>query len=81
MNALPTRKQIERDAERIPAPLLVPAKTIARRLSVSSRYVHILAEQGTIPHHRFGKCCIRFSEPAVLAALGITEAVAIGAGQ
>ena len=58
-------------------PLVVPAKNIARRLSVSSRYVHILAEQGKIPVCRFGKNCIRFNEAAVLAALGIpTEAAA-----
>ncbi len=58
-------------------PLVVPAATIARRLSVTSRYIHILAEQGTIPVCRFGRGCIRFNESAVLAALGIpTEAVA-----
>jgi excisionase family DNA binding protein len=52
-------------------PLLVPAKHIAARLSCSSRYVHLLFEQGKIPGHRFGKACIRFSEQQVLAALGV----------
>jgi excisionase family DNA binding protein len=71
MNAIPHTKQVEA------APLLVPAKHIARRLSVSSRYVHILAETGKIPVCRFGKNCIRFNEAAVLAALGIpAEAIA-----
>jgi hypothetical protein len=54
-------------------PLLVPAKAIARALSCSPRYVHILAEEGKIPHHRFGKACIRFSMPAVLFALGVKK--------
>ncbi len=37
----------------------------------------MLAEQGKIPSHRFGKACIRFNRTAVFAALGIrTEAVA-----
>jgi len=66
MKVTAPRKQIEA-AE----PLLVPAKTIARRLSVTSRYVHILHEAGTIPGHRFGKACIRFKEADVFAALGI----------
>ena len=63
MTAIPKEKQTE--------PLLVPAKTIARKLSVTSRYVHMLHETGTIPGHRFGKACIRFNELAVMAALGI----------
>lgn len=53
------------------APELVPAIAIARRLSVSPRYVHLLAEQGKIPAHRFGKGCIRFNPAAVYRALGI----------
>ena len=73
MNATPSRKQIEQSAERIPAPLLVPAKVIARDLSCTPRFVHMLAEQGKIPQVRFGRACIRFSRPAVLAALGIEE--------
>ena len=62
-------------------PLLVPAARIASRISVSSRYVHMLAEQGKIPVHRFGKACVRFRESEVLRALGInaTEAAAAGA--
>ena len=66
MKTLPDPKQTEA-AE----PLLVPAKTIARKLSVTSRYVHMLHEGGQIPGHRFGKACIRFNELAVMAALGI----------
>lgn len=65
MSAIPKTKQTEAE------PLLVPAKSIARSLSVSSRYVHMLAEQGKIPHHRFGRACVRFDQAAVLAALGI----------
>ncbi|MEI6177995.1 MAG: hypothetical protein WCS43_13975, partial [Verrucomicrobiota bacterium] len=59
------------------ARLLVPAKSIARDLSCTPRFVHMLAEQGKIPSYRFGRACIRFSRPAVLAALGITEAAAL----
>jgi excisionase family DNA binding protein len=71
MTAIPKTKQAEAEA------LLVPAKTIARRLSCSSRYVHMLHEAGAIPGHRFGKACIRFREADVFAALGIrTEAAA-----
>ncbi len=38
----------------------------------------MLAEQGQIPVHRFGKACVRFRETEVLRALGInsTEAAA-----
>lgn len=66
MKVIPNKKQTEA-AE----PLLVTAKPVARALSCSTRYVHILAKEGKIPHHRFGKACIRFSMPAVLAALGV----------
>jgi hypothetical protein len=43
----------------------------------------MLAEQGQIPVHRFGKACVRFREAEVLRALGInaTEAAAAGAVQ
>lgn len=76
MKGKPYTKQTEA------APLLVPAKTIARQLSCTPRFVHMLHEQGKIPGHRFGRACIRFNEAAVLAALGIqTEAAAAGAGQ
>ena len=66
MKTLPKRKQTEA-AE----PLLVTAKTIARTLSCSSRYVHMLHEAGTIPGYRFGKACIRFKADEVFTALGI----------
>jgi len=76
MKVITKTKQAEVEA------LLVPAKSIARKLSCSPRYVHILHEQGTIPGYRFGKACIRFSEAEVIRALGIrTEAAASGAGQ
>ena len=76
VKAITPNKQTEAEA------LLVPAKVIARALSCSTRYVHILAEQGTIPHYRFGKACIRFDRAAVFAALGIhTEAAASGTAQ
>ena len=54
--------------------LLVPAASIARTLSVSPRYVHLLGEQGKIPVTRFGKGCVRFSPSAVFKALGIDAA-------
>jgi len=66
MKTLPKPKQNE-----VAEPLLVPAKTIARKLSVTSRYVHMLHEAGNIPGHRFGRACIRFNEADVFAALGI----------
>jgi hypothetical protein len=70
----PNTKQAEAEA------LLVPAKSIARALSCTPRYVHILHEQGTIPGYRFGRACIRFNQAEVFAALGIrTEAAAGGA--
>ena len=73
MQAIPHTEQVEA------APLLVPAKIIARDLSCTPRFVHMLAEQGKIPSHRFGRACIRFNKSAVLAALGIpTEATARG---
>ena len=52
-------------------PIVVPAAGIASRISVSSRYVHMLAEQGRIPSVRFGKGCVRFNVKDVLHALGI----------
>ncbi len=75
MKVIPKTKQAEA------APPLVPAKTIARALSCSTRYVHILAEQGTIPHYRFGKACIRFNQADVFAALGIRPEAAAGRAQ
>jgi hypothetical protein len=72
MKTRPNTKQNEVE------PLLVPAARIASRISVTPRYVHMLAEQGQIPVHRFGKACVRFRETEVLRALGInsTEAAA-----
>ena len=67
MKTIPKTKQNEAE------PLLVKAKTIARELSCTPRYVHMLAESGAIPHHRFGKACIRFNLAAVLAALGVNQ--------
>ena len=61
---LPLNKQTEQ-------PLVVPASRIARRLSVTERYIHVLAAEGKIPSVRFGKRCIRFNEEAVMEALGI----------
>ena len=52
-------------------PVVVSAKVIAKAISCSTRYVHLLAEAGTIPSHRWGKACIRFDQVAVFAALGI----------
>jgi hypothetical protein len=77
MKTRPNTKQNEVE------PLLVPAARIASRISVTPRYVHMLAEQGQIPVHRFGKACVRFREAEVLRALGInsTEAALAGAAQ
>lgn len=76
MNAIPTTQQIEAE------PLLVPAKVIARDLSCTPRFVHMLHEQGQIPGIRFGRACIRFNRAAVHAALGIqTEAAVAGIGR
>jgi hypothetical protein len=60
-------------------PFLVPAKPIARDLSCTSRYIHILHEQGKIPGYRFGKACIRFNKAEVFAALGIRQPEAAAA--
>lgn len=65
MTASPKTKQVE------VSPVVVGAKVIAKRLSCSTRYVHMLAEAGTIPSHRWGKACIRFDQDAVFKALGI----------
>jgi hypothetical protein len=71
MNAIPNQKQIEAP------PAVVSAKVIARALSCTPRYIHLLAEAGTIPHYRWGKALIRFDQGAVFKALGIqTEAAA-----
>ena len=59
------------------APVVVSAKVIAKAISCSTRYVHLLAEAGTIPSYRWGKACIRFDQVAVFAALGIRVKVVI----
>ncbi len=53
------------------APEFVAAPAIARRLSVTGRYVLQLAEQGRIPCLRLGRKCVRFNYDAVAEALGI----------
>jgi hypothetical protein len=65
MTAIHKTKQVEAP------PVVVGAKAIARDLSCSTRYVHILYAEGKIPGYRFGKACIRFDRAAVLHALGI----------
>lgn len=75
MNELPIAKQTAQ------APLLVSASAIAKDLSVTARYVHMLAEQGKIPVVRFGRRCIRFSKPDVLRALGINTEATPGASR
>jgi hypothetical protein len=60
--------------------LLVPAKSIARALSCTPRYVHILHEEGKIPGYRFGRACIRFNKAEVFAALGIRQPEAAASG-
>jgi excisionase family DNA binding protein len=52
-------------------PQFVRAPVIASRLSVTSRYVLQLADQGRIPCIRLGRKCVRFDPAAVAAALGI----------
>lgn len=71
MNATTATAHSATDEQSTSEVLLVPASAIARRLSVSIRYVHLLAEQGKIPVCRFGKGCVRFNPNEVLAALGI----------
>lgn len=51
-------------------PEFVAAPVIARRLSVTSRYILQMAEQGRIPCLRLGYKCVRFNPAAVAAALG-----------
>ncbi len=47
----------------------VKAVVIARRYSISSRWVLLLAAQGKLPHIRLGAKAVRFSEAAVAKAL------------
>lgn len=58
------------------APELVAAPAIARRMSVTGRYVLQLAEQGRIPCVRIGPKCVRFNPNAVAKALGFEWEVA-----
>lgn len=52
-------------------PTLVPASKIAKILSCTPRYVHVLHETNQIPGYVVGKRLIRFNPTAVFAALGI----------
>ena len=56
------------------SPVLVKVEYIAKALSVSKRQVGYWAEQGRIPFYKLGKRCVRYSLPAVLAALEIKNA-------
>jgi len=66
------KEVIEQTAGRTAAPEFVNAPAIARRLSVTGRYVLQMAEENRIPCIRLGRKCVRFSPDAVAAALGIT---------
>ena len=59
-------KVVEHNADYVAAPI------IARKLSVTSRYVLQLAEQGKIPCVRLGRKCVRFNLAEVSQALGVT---------
>lgn len=49
---------------------LVSAPVIAKRLSVTARYICQLAEQDRIPCVRLGRRCVRFNPAAVARKLG-----------
>jgi hypothetical protein len=51
---------------------LVKSYTIAAILSVTPRYFAILAEQGRIPVHRFGRRFVRYRVSDVMRALGVS---------
>jgi excisionase family DNA binding protein len=53
-------------------PEYVAAPFIARKLSVTSRYILQLAAQGKIPCVRLGFKCVRFSLNEVETALNVT---------
>ena len=57
---------IEHNADYVAAP------TIARKLSVTSRYILQLAAAGKIPCVRLGFKCVRFNLAEVSQALGVT---------
>lgn len=48
---------------------LVTEKEICRRLSISPRTLYELRTSGTIPYVRLSKRCLRYSLPAVRAAI------------
>jgi len=54
------------------APEYVAAPIIAKRFSVTSRYVLQLAAAGRIPCIRLGFKCVRFNPAEVAQALGVT---------
>jgi excisionase family DNA binding protein len=66
MSAKHNTPSIEHNADYVAAPI------IARKLSVTSRYVLQLAEQGKIPCVRLGRKCVRFNLAEVSQALGVT---------
>ncbi len=47
----------------------VDAKVVARRYSVTTRYILQLAAEKKIPHLRLGRKCVRFDEDEVAKAL------------
>jgi hypothetical protein len=55
------------------APEYVAAPIIAKRFSVTSRYILQLAAAGKIPCIRLGFKCVRFNPQAVAIALGIEQ--------
>jgi excisionase family DNA binding protein len=54
------------------APEYVAAPVIAKKLSVTSRYILQLAAAGKIPCARLGQKCVRFNIAEVSQALGVT---------
>ncbi len=55
----------------IEIPPLVAAPVVAKRFSVTTRYILQLADAGRIPCHRLGRKCVRFDLRKVEAALGV----------
>ena len=53
-------------------PEYVAAPVIAKKLSVTSRYILQLAAAGKIPCARLGQKCVRFNIAEVALALGVT---------
>lgn len=52
---------------------LVKSETIAALLSVSSRYVYMLGDQGRFPVYRISPHCVRYRVSEVMKALGIPQ--------